>query len=333
MAETLNLSTLAKHFSDEAEAWKMVERIRWPDGRPVCPHCGVIGEAYYLEPKAGPRKTRTGATTHRRVWKCGACRQQFSVLVGTIFEDSRIPLSKWLLAIHIMCSNKNGVSAHELHRTLGLAYRSAWFMAHRIRYAMARPPLVDKLRGVVEADETYIGGKAKGKRGRGALNKVPVLTLVERDGEARSQALKTVTGKDVRRVLREHVDTTAALMTDALAVYQEPGQDFASHDIVDHGRGEYSRGTAHVNTAEGFFSQLKRSIDGTHHHVSERHLDRYLAEFDYRYSTRKNKDGQRTEDVIRRTAGKRLRYEEPVEEQGDRASSAGLTTRRRTQGG
>lgn len=192
---TLNLSTIAKHFSSEEAAYELIESIRWPNG-PICPHCGSVDHAYYLTPKNGYRTTSTGRTTYRRVWKCADCREQFSVLVGTIFEDSKLPLSKWLLAIHLSCQGKNGVSAHELHRTLGITYKSAWFMAHRIRYAMERPPLVDKLQGIVEADETYIGGKAKGKRGRGAANKTPVVTLVERDGEARSRVMEHVHGQE-----------------------------------------------------------------------------------------------------------------------------------------
>ncbi len=320
MTEIKNLSQIAKHFSDEAEAWKLVERLRWPEG-PICPHCGVIGRAYYLEPKDGNRKTRTGKETYRRVWKCAECRKQFSVLVGTIFEDSRIPLSKWLLAIHMMCANKNGVAAYELHRTLGITHKSAWFMAHRIREAMKLSPLVGKLQGTVEADETYIGGKAHGKRGRGAANKVPVVTLIERDGEARSQAMHAVTGENIGEVLREHVDSQATLYTDSYQVCTKPGKEFAAHETVNHSEGEYSRGAVHTNTAEGYFSQLKCSIDGTHHHVSERHLDRYLAEFDYRYSTRKLKDGERTEQAIRRTAGRRLRYEEPADSTADGEAS------------
>jgi transposase-like protein len=320
MSEIQNLSQLAKHFSDEAEAWKLVERLRWSNG-PVCPHCGAVNKAYYLEPTQGTRKTRTGKVTYRRVWKCAECREQFSVLVGTIFEDSHIPLSKWLLAIHMLCAGKNGVSALELSRTLNLAYRSAWFMAHRIRYAMERPPLVDKLQGVVESDETYIGGKPRQKaktRSESAKrrldNKTPVHTLVERGGEARSRALKRVTGETLGKTLQENVAPSATLMTDELKAYQALGRQFAKHETVNHREGEYARHGVHVNTAEGYFSQLKRSIDGTHHHVSERHLPRYLAEFDYRYNTRKIKDGERTERAIRQTVGKRLRYQEPVDE-------------------
>ena len=308
MAEpAINLSTIAKHFSDEAEAYKLIESIRWPNG-PICPHCGTVGHAYLLEPRAGARTTRKGTVSHRRLWKCGACRKQFSVLVGTIFEDSKVPLSKWLLTIHLLCSGKNGVSAHELHRTLGVAYRTAWFMAHRIRYAMERPALGDKLAGIIEADETYIGGRAKGKRGRGALNKTPVVTLVERGGEARSKAMHKVTAENVGDMLQEHVEAHARLMTDSAPVYTGPGATFASHETVNHPEGEYVRGDAHSNTVEGFFSQLKRSIDGTYHHVSERHLDRYLAEFDYRYSNRHIKDGERTTQTIAQTTGRRLTY-------------------------
>ncbi len=306
----LTLSTLAKHFSDESEAYQLVERLRWPRGV-VCPHCGTKGEAYFLKPRNGLRKTRRGIPTYRRVWKCGACRKQFSVLVGTIFGDSHIPLSKWLLAIHMMCAGKNGVSAFELHRTLGIMHKSAWFMAQRIRHAMARPPLVNKLRGTVEADETYIGGKVRGKQGRGD-NKTPVLTLVERGGEARSQAMNRLTGEDVGKVLYGHIDRGANLMTDSAAFYKTIGPQFARHEAVNHSAGEYVRGVAHVNTAENYFGQLKRSVDGTYHHVSERHLDRYLAEFDFRYNTRKMSDGDRTELAIAQSGGKRLTYNGPV---------------------
>lgn len=321
MAEQpLTLTTIAKHFSDEHEAYKLVESIRWPNG-PICPHCGAVNHAYHLEPKGGERKTRTGKTTYRSLWKCADCRQQFSVLVGTIFEDSHIPLSKWLLAIHLLCAGKNGVSALELSRTLSIAYRSAWFMAHRIRYAMARPPLVDKLQGIVESDETYIGGRVKRADGKPLANKTPVVTLVERNGEARSQVMKQVTGENIRAVLEEHIDTGAALMTDERSIYAGPGTMFTSHETVNHSADEYVRGNAHINTTEGYFSQLKRSLDGTYHHVSERHLERYLSEFDYRYNSRKVKDGERTVEAIRRTTGKRLRYQQPTSPDTDGQST------------
>lgn len=309
--KTLTLSTIAKRFSDEEEAYKYVEKIRWANGV-VCPHCGSIDKAYFLEPQNGERATSTGKKTYRRVWKCGECREQFSVLVGTAFEDSKIPLSKWLLAMQEMCSAKNGASSHELARKLGITQKSAWFMAHRIRFAMARPPFSTKLQGVIEADETYIGGRAHGKRGRGAANKTPVVSLVQRGGDVRSQTMPQVSSKNIRQVLKKNIESSATLMTDTLPVYVNAGRDFAKHETVDHSKGEYVRGKTHVNTTEGYFSQLKRSLDGTFHHVSEKHLDRYLAEFDYRYNTRKEEDGTRMEEALRKSAGKRLTYREPI---------------------
>jgi transposase-like protein len=318
--KTLTLSAIAKQFSDEEEAYKYVEQIRWANGI-VCPHCGSVNKAYYLEPKEGQRKTRTGKKTYRRVWKCAECHEQFSVLVGTIFEDSKIPLSKWLLAVHEICADKNGVSSMELARKLDITQKSAWFMAHRIRYALDRSPLSDMLKGTVEADETYMGGKAKNMhkakreqeiQGRGTVGKTPVFSMVVRNGEVRSQVLGEVNSETVRQPLKANIDAQAILNTDTSPVYNQVGKEFAAHETVDHGKEEYVRGDAHINTAEGYFSQLKRSIDGTHHHVSDKHLPRYLVEFDYRYSTRKEEDGKRTEDAIKRTVGKRLTYEETI---------------------
>jgi len=305
--EELNLSTLAKHFSDETEAWKLMESMRWTNG-PVCPHCGNTKKHYLLK----PRKTRNGNVSPRRLWKCAQCRRQFSVLIGTIFERTHVPLSKWLLAVHMMCAGKNGVSAHELHRQLGVTLKTAWFIAHRVRYAMTQEPLSSKLLGTVEADETYVGGIRKGQPGRpgAGSTKTAVVTLVERNGEARSRVMDRVTGDNLGKYLAENVETNATLMTDEYAAYRKPGQQFAAHETVQHKSGEYVRGRAYTNTVEGFFSQLKRSIDGTHHHVSKEHLHRYLAEFDYRYSTRKMRDGQRTVLTIQKADGKRLMYQD-----------------------
>lgn len=318
-AETLTLSTIAKQFSDEEAAWVFLERVTWPNG-PVCPHCGTLNQAAYLPPRNGPRKTPTGKVSYRRLWKCLACQQQFSVLVGTVIEHSHIPVSKWLLAMHMLNAGKNGVAALELSRVLGIGYRAAWFMAHRIRYAMAPTGEQAKLDGIVEADETYIGGRAHGKRGRGAANKTPVVTLIQRDGQARSQVVTNVTGKNISEVLSAHIERDAILLTDELNVYPEAGKAFAAHETVAHGQGEYARtadvgGQAvrvHINTAESFFSQLKRSLDGTHHHVSEQHLYRCLAEFDFRYAARKICDGERTVKAIRQAAGKRLKYQDSI---------------------
>jgi transposase-like protein len=311
----LTLSSIAKQYSNEEAAWLFLEEMRWPDG-PTCPHCGAVDDAYYLTPKSGARTTRTGKVSYRRLWKCAACRQQFSVLVGTIFEDSKIPISKWLLAFHLLCAGKNGVSALELSRMLDVCYKTAWFMAHRIRKALERS--VDggnALTGVVEADETYIGGRAHGKRGRGAANKTPVVTLVERKGEARSQVVTNVTGENIKDVLTRNAEPAeTVLVTDSFPVYEKPGAEFAEHHTIDHTAKQYARWQddlrVHTNTVEGYFSQLKRSLDGTYHHVSEKHLARYLAEFDYRYNTRKIKDGERMVRSIQQVAGKRLMYSE-----------------------
>jgi transposase-like protein len=320
--KNLTLISIARNFSNEAEAWEFLEGVRWPDG-PICPHCGVVNEAHYIEPTEGnTRKTTQGGKSYRRVWRCEACREQFSVMVGTIFEDSKVPLSKWLLAIHEISSDKNGVSSCELGRKLDITQKSAWFMGHRIRLAIASVA-PGYLKGIVEADETYFGGKAKNmhksKRkekitGRGTVGKVAVFAMVERGGKVRSQVMHNVDSEAVGLVLNANVDPEAALMTDTSTVYPGPGKAFASHETVDHSADEYVRGDVYTNTAEGHFSQLKRSIDGTHHHVSEKHLDRYLAEFDFRYSTRKDADGERTEKTIRKFSGKHITYKQLTKE-------------------
>src|SRR5437667_7051488 len=198
MEQPIPLTSLAKHFADEAAAWELMERIRWGSPiRPICPNCGTVDEATLLKSQ---RKTTTGKISHRRMWKCRACRKQFSVLVGTVFEGSKVPLPKWLLAIHLMCSNKNGISAHELHRNLSVSYQTAWFMEHRIRYAMTQSPLREKLAGTVESDETYFGWRTKG--GQGGVGKTPIVTLISRDsGEARSTIVERVTGASLRPIL------------------------------------------------------------------------------------------------------------------------------------
>lgn len=297
----MDLAKLARDYSDEDKARELLESLRWPDGT-VCPHCGATG-AYRLTAKVGSaRPVRAG------VWKCHLCRRQFTVRVGTIFEDSHIPLSKWVMAIHLLSASKKGMSAHQLHRMLGISYKSAWFMAHRIRYAMGQSPLSDKLAGIVEADETYIGGKRHGPRGRGALGKVPVLALVERGGQARSFRVANVTAKSLRAAIGEHIDRSARLMTDELGSYRPLGREYASHETVSHARKEYARGEAHVNSAESYFSILKRGIVGTYHHVSPAHLPRYLAEFDFRHNARNVSDGERADRAMRGAEGKRLTF-------------------------
>lgn len=299
--DDFNLADLAAHFSDPAAAAEFLERIRWPDG-PVCPHCG--------QDERTPYRLNSN-TTKRRLWKCPACRKQFTVTVGTIFESSHIPLNKWLLAFYLLCSSKKGMSAHQLHRSIGVTYKTAWFMFHRIRHAMADEDFQRAMTVIVEVDETYIGGKTKGgKRGRGAPNKTAVVTLVQRDGTSRSFRAANITADELQGAVLRHVDRSARIMTDELGSYKGLDERFASHQTVHRSSGEYVRGDVHTNTVEGFFANLKRGITGIYHHISEAQLPRYLEEFDYRYSTRWMTDGQRTVQALVQTEGKRLRYAE-----------------------
>jgi len=303
------MNLTAPIFQDADKAREHLEKTRWPHG-PICPHCGVVDEATYV----GGKAARKG------VYQCNACREQFSVTVGTVFESSKVPLNKWLLATYLMSSSKKGISAHQLHRTLGVTYKTAWFMAHRIREAMnpAAPTPVGGEGKIVEADETYVGGKESNKHRnkRGAKmdvfgGKQAVLSLVERGGAVRSFHVPRVTSKTLRPVITKHVDRASHLMTDGARFYRYMGREFTFHSSVDHSDGEYVRGIAHSNTVENYFSILKRGINGTFHHVSEAHLGRYLAEFDFRYSHRSGlgvDDTQRTQEALRGIAGKRLTY-------------------------
>jgi len=290
----------AEEFHNEDKARDYLERMRWPNGT-ACPHCGSL-EAYRLEARTESKKP-----VRKGVYKCKACRKQFTVTVGTIFEDSHIGLHKWLLGIYLLCSSKKGMSAHQLHRSLGITYKSAWFMAHRIRYSMTQSPVIDKLQGTIEADETYIGGKAHGKRGRGAANKTPVFALVERGGRVRTFKTEKVTAKNLTQKIRENVDSKATIMTDEFGAYTHLNKEY-EHHTVNHGSGEYVRGNAYTNTAEGFFSLLKRGINGVYHHVSPQHLERYLAEFSFRYDNRKVEDAVRSSMALKKIEGKRLTY-------------------------
>jgi transposase-like protein len=311
MATTENLSALAKHTTDEDAARERLESLRWPNGA-ACPHCGGA-DPYRLMPKA------TSKTPGRKgLWKCRACRKQFTVTVKTVMEDSRIPLSKWLLAIHLLAASKKGMSAHQLHRMLSISYKAAWFMAHRLRYAMSSGPLGGLLDGVIEADETYIGAKKKHgtKHGRPGLgsHKTPVFALVQRGGQVRAFPMQHITAKNIRAALRANVKQSATLMTDEYRSYDQPGREFAKHERVTHSKGEYVRGQAHTNTAEGFFSLLKRGINGSFHHVSKGHLFRYCDEFAFRYNNRIAlgvNDGMRAARIVTGAEGKRLTYKQP----------------------
>lgn len=308
--EVLNLSKLAKYFSDEDAARALLEEMRWGKDGAVCPHCGGA-EPYKITPKAGS-KTRKG------LYKCRACRKQFTVTVGTVFEDSHIPISKWLLAIHLLASSKKGMSAHQLHRNLGISYKGAWFMAHRLRYAMAQGPLADLMQGTVEIDETYVGARHKRGTGRGRpgpdSHKTPVVALVERKtGRVRAMPMPRVTSDNLRAALREHVAPNARVVSDEFQGYRNVRLDFPAHENVVHGHGEYVReGTdVHTNTVEGFFSLLKRGVNGVYHHVSRGHLARYCDEFAFRYENRKTNDGERAGLLVKGAEGKRLTYKQP----------------------
>ncbi len=318
----LNLAE-TRHFQDADKAREFLEAQRWPNG-PVCPHCDCR-IVYKLTPKPGSKKpVRPG------VYKCKACEQQFTVTVNTIFEDSHIPLNKWLLAIHLLCASKKGMSAHQLHRMLGVTYKSAWFMAHRIRYMMSQPSFTEKLRGVIEADETYVGGKRhRGEVGRPSANshKQAVFALVKRDGDVRSFHVERVTADNLVGILRKQVDKSGVIMTDSFASYDGLGVRFGAHHTVNHGNGEYSRkepgvATIHTNTIEGVFSILKRGLTGVYHQVGSHHLHRYLSEFDFRYNARKIDDTQRTLLALSQAEGKRLQLRESSESRTGAMDSA-----------
>lgn len=313
MDTTLNLASLAKHFSDEDSARALLEQWRW-GGHPTCPHCGGM-EPYTINAKEGS-KTRKG------LYKCRACRKQFTVTVKTIFEDSHLPISKWLLAIHLLASSKKGFSAHQLHRNLGISYKAAWFMMHRLRYAMAEGPFLEVMTGTIEADETYIGGRRKRVRGESKKeaqqakfdNKVPVVALVNRDtGKVRATVMPRVTRENLHEYIGSNVNMKQSrLFTDEAPHYEYTGRRFFSHEQVNHTRGEYARGTVNTNSAEGFFGILKRGITGVYHHVGKGHLNKYVDEFSFRYNSRTVSDGRRAEMIAQGAAGKRLTYKQPA---------------------
>ena len=301
-----------KTFTDETAARKHFEALRWPDG-PVCPHCGVVDEATELK----------GETTRPGLYKCRACQKPFTATMGTLYERSHIPLHKWLLATHLMASSKKGMSAHQLWRMLGFgSYRTAWFMAHRIREGMRElfPETGGQLGGkgkTVEIDETYIGGKEKNKhaskrkyKGTGGVGKEIAFGLVERKGRVRSHHVPSVTAKTLRPILRAQIDAASMVMSDDGGA--RISKEFPHHATVNHSIGEYVRGDTHTNTIEGYFSILKRGITGTYHHVSPQHLKRYLAEFDFRYNERMAlgvDDKERARKAVEGVAGKRLTYQ------------------------
>jgi transposase-like protein len=301
-------------FADAAKARKWLEKLLWADGR-VCGYCGTVDESTELPARPG-------------YYQCNACRKQFTVQVGTVFERSHIPLNKWLLAAFLICSSKKGISAHQMHRMLGITYKSAWFMMHRLREAMKIDAKTEGPLGgegqIVEADETYLG-KRDGKpskpdsfvSGFGWVQhpkidtQRKVVALVERGGKARSFVVDQVNKKTVQKILFTNADRKSTLMTDEHVVYPSAGAHFADHQTVNHSQKEYARGTASTNTVEGYFSIFKRGMKGVYQHCSEAHLHRYLAEFDFRYSNRaamEIDDVERSKRALKGIVGKRLTY-------------------------
>src|SRR6266704_3515696 len=313
-AEELNLIKLAQEYSDEDKARELLEALRWPNGV-TCPHCRraktECKDVYRLAPK--PTSKSPG---RKGLFCCAACRKQFSVTVGTVFEGSHIPISKWLMAMFIVCSSKKSISALQLHRMLGMTYKSAWFMAHRIRFAMTPNHWAEpKLSGTVEVDETFVGGK--GDRKTRYERQTPVVALIERDGKARVKVVASVTQKNLKACLNECVDKGATINSDTSGASHGTVKTYKAHHQVNHSAKEYvlkmpSGDLAHVNTCESFFSLLKRGVYGAWHHVSREHLPKYANEFAFRWNNRKVSDGERTVTAIKATEGKRLTYRQAI---------------------
>jgi transposase-like protein len=296
-------------FNDLNAAREALEAVRWPNG-PYCPHCGVTDRIAKVEGE----KHRPG------LYYCNTCKGTFTVTVGTVFERSKVPLTKWWLASHLMGSSKKGVSAHQLHRMLGVTYKTAWFMAHRLREGMTDldpTPLGGKGK-TVEVDETFIGpardvfvNDRGWQKERGTGTKRKVITLVERGGRARSIKVENLSAATIRKALFENVVLDSTLHTDEAQHYKRPGREFAKHEAVNHSAGEYARGSVTTNTVEGFFSIFKRGMTGVYQHCGEQHLHRYLAEFDFRYSNRVAlgvDDAERVRRIMKGIGGKRLTY-------------------------
>lgn len=324
---TTNLMHLAKAaLYDEDKAVELMIRLRWPNGV-ACPNCGG-SDPYRLKPRA-----QCGRPARRGLFKCRACKKQFSVTTGSVFEASHLSLSKWLMAIHLMSASKKGLSAHQLHRMLGCTYRAAWFVNHRLRYAMAtNANLFQKLSGTVEVDETYVGGKRRaGGRNRNGkpstgrpqpqdIVKTPVVALVERKGRALAFPVERVDGRTLQEAIRSRVHLNAHMMSDELHSYDGLSMGFAAHDTIKHSDGVYAKGNVHTNTVEGFFALLKRGVVGSFHHVSKGHLHRYCDEFAFRWDYRAKRgytDGERAAKIILGAEGKRLTFKK---RSGDRAA-------------
>tara|TARA_R110002110_G_scaffold137735_2_gene323079 strand:+ start:7108 stop:8058 length:951 start_codon:yes stop_codon:yes gene_type:complete len=310
------MSALSAHYMhDEAAAFAHVEGMLWPEG-PVCPCCGVIGNAYELNGvRSKPSKKNPEGLERRGLKKCKECGKQFTVRMGTIFESSHVKLNLWLQAIYLMTSSKKGISSHQLHRTLGVTVKTAWFMSHRIREAMRVDNTIDfgTGGGVVEVDETFIGHKHKKAEGaRGYAHKNAMLTLVDRtSGKSKSFVVDNVKASTLLPILRENIAKEAIVYTDEAKQYSKLGSEFADHDFTTHSKGQYVRGDVHTNTIEGYFSIFKRGMKGIYQHCGKQHLHRYAAEFEFRYNNRLANgvnDLDRANMALHGIAGKRIMY-------------------------
>lgn len=292
-------------FTDEAKAREYLENIRWPDG-PVCIFCRGKRQVYRIKGKSA----RPG------LLKCGRCDKQFTVTVGTLFERSKVPLHKWLTAAYLLCSSKKGISTHQLHRMLGVTYKTAWFMTHRIREAMKDPVFAKRLGGggkIVEADETFWGNIGKQRKGaRGYAHKEKVFTLIERDGKARSFHVPSINAQTLKPIMWKQIHQDTHIVTDDMATYKGLGIEFEKHSVVRHKRREYARGPIYTNTVENYFSILKRGLTGVYQHVGAKHLKRYIGEFDFRYNSRDVSDMERTAMALSGIVGKRIFYRRPT---------------------
>jgi len=304
--DELNLMTMAIKYADEDKARELLESLRWPKG-PVCIHCGH-DRVYRLTPR--PTSKSPG---RNGLLKCAKCRRQFTVLKGTIFESSHITCAQWVMAIYLMCASKKGISACQLERMLNLSYKSAWFLAHRVRHMMTEGPFAKVLSGDIEVDETYVGGKprygtGKHKTGRGT-KKTPVVALVQRDGGVKTRVVDRVNAKTLHAAILENVDKDSRIVTDEWPGYRGIGKHYGGrHFFVNHSAKQYVNGPIHTNTVESFFALLKRGVVGSFHHVSRKHLHRYANEFAFRWTNRKVDDSQRTKIAIGMAEGKRLMY-------------------------